>query len=345
MVDVFELFAEVTTAFNQAGLLVGAGFFGGPGTLLLGNRLYWRLAGTRVDGTIIGVRESSRGTYFPVYRYQPAEGSPSEATSDTGTSVTSGMQTGRAVRLLVLPRQPGKATDAASYVAEIIGAVLLILGTVLGCIALMAWPMTRLTWIMLAAVIVYCATHLYRSVPRADPDAAQSPILRGQPRDLHEAPVRPIEAILSRRRAEAQRARQRLGRIVTPILVTVGLGVLALGVHIGRKVSRLEASGARVSGTVVGLDIELTLRNRNYYPVVRFRTRDGIAVEFRDGTGSSPPAYREGDTVTVLYSAASPEDTAIIDRGRWNWLGPLALCSFGTLLTLVALRARLGSPK
>lgn len=345
MVDFFQLLAQATAAFNQAGLLAGAGFSGGIGALLLGNRAYWRLAGTRVEGTIIGVRESSRGIYFPVYRYRSPDGITMDATSDTGTSATSGLETGRSRPLLVLRRQPAKATDAGSYLTEIIGGVLLGVAVAMGTIALTAWPITRLTWVMLGAVVVYCATHLHRSVPRANPDASQSPLLRGQPRDLHEAPVRPIESILSRRRAEAQQARQRLGRIVTPILVMLGLGVLALGVHIGRRVSHLEASGARTPGTVVGLDIESTLRNRNYYPVVRFRTPDGIAVEFRDGTGSNPPAYREGDTVTVLFLSASPEDTAIIDRGRWNWLGPAALCSFGTMLTLIALRARLGSPK
>jgi len=62
-----------------------------------------------------------------------------------------------------------------------------------------------------------------------------------------------------------------------------------------------------------------------------------VAVEFRDGLGSNPPSYRQGDKITVLYLPSSPERNAIIDRGRfWNWLVPALLFAFAALMAWMA---------
>lgn len=343
MVELFQVLADATAAVYQAGLLAGAGLCSGTGALLVGNRLYWRLSSRRVEGTVIGVREISRFTYFPAYRYPLPDGATGESTSDTASSFASKIATGRRVPLLVLRRDPSRVTEADGRVMELVGCGLLVVAAALIYLALTAWPITRLTWILLAGLALYCASGLYKAVPRTNPEAPRPLLLRRQPAYLPSMPVQRIELILSRRQAAAQEARRKTGRVVKPVLVLVGIVVLALGVDIGRKVSRLENSGARADGTVVGIDIEATIHSRNYYPLVSFKTREGLTVEFRDGTGSNPSRYREGDVVTVLYLPGSPEDTAMIDRGRWNWLGPVALCLFGTILSLVALRARLGS--
>jgi hypothetical protein len=208
--------------------------------------------------------------------------------------------------------------------------------------ALTAWPVTDFTWIMLAGVTLYSAYRFYQSIPSRDKHPIASLSAMKRPDNLQELPVRPAEEIQAEKRAERVRLQQKTARIVTPILVVAGLGVLALGVHLGRNLSVLESTGRRTQGTVVGLQLESTLRSSSYYPIVRFRAADGSVVEFRDGTGRNPPAYREGDEVTVLYLTQSPERSAMIDRKGWNWLGPVALCLFGTLLALVALRVKLG---
>ena len=345
MFKLLQLFQQALTALNQAAVLLGAGFFAGIGLLLFGNRLYWRLRARRLPGKVIGVREDKRqdkGVYYAVYRYALPTGKKVEATSDTGNNSLKGKATGHAARLLVIDRHPEKVADADSYWAEIIGGVLTAVGGVFIYIALTAWPVTELTWIMLAGVALYSAHRFYKSIPSRDKHPTASLSAPQRPANLQDLPVRPAEEIQAEQRAERVRLQQKTARIVTPILVVAGLGVLALGVHLGRRLSLLESTGRRTEGTVVSLQLESTLRSSSYYPIVRFRSADGSIVEFRDGTGRNPPAYHEGDPVTVLYLVHSPERSAIIDRKGWNWLGPVALCLFGTLLALVALRVKLG---
>jgi hypothetical protein len=132
------------------------------------------------------------------------------------------------------------------------------------------------------------------------------------------------------------------GRVAAPILVVVGLGVVALGVHLGRNTFLLKSSGERTQGTVLFLELKPTLRGSTYYPVVQFATLEGTTLQFRDVMGSNPPAYREGDPVNVLYFRTLPEQTATIDRGVLDWLAPGVLCVLGSFLTGIALWVRLG---
>ena len=82
----------------------------------------------------------------------------------------------------------------------------------------------------------------------------------------------------------------------------------------------------------------------SYYPIVRYRTQNGVSVEFKDSVGSNPPSYHAGDKVTVLYLADNPSKQAIIDRGKfWNWSIPVLLfVGAGLLLWLFAYMRRSG---
>lgn len=333
MFKLFYLFVQALSAWEQAGFLLAGSFLAGLGALLLGIRIYWRLRATRVPGKVIGVRKPRKGMYYPVYRYTPASGGRIEATSVSGSSWTSGMETGRSVPLLVFEQHPDRVAEADSQAAEIIGGILATVGGVIIYIALTAWPVTSITWIMFAGISVYLASR-----------ALKSKAARGaRPENLHEVPIRPVEEIRAEQRVELQHKQWKTGRIVTPILVLIGISVLALGVYLGRTISLLQSHGRRAQGAVVSLELEPTLHSSSYYPVVRFVTPDGAVVQFRDSSGSNPPSYHEGERVSVLYLHDSPERTAIIDRGWWNWLPPVVLCLLGTILALVALRVRLGS--
>jgi hypothetical protein len=144
--------------------------------------------------------------------------------------------------------------------------------------------------------------------------------------------------------AERQRKLRTTGRIVTPILVLVGIAALTLGVYLGRTIFLLQSRGERVLGTVAFLESKSTVHGSSYYPVVEFIAQDGGTVQFRDSMGSNPPAYREGEAVRVLYFPDFPQQSATIDRGLLNWLVPGALCLLGSLLATIALLVRPGAP-
>ena len=339
-----QLFAEFWAALNQVGVLLGAGLFGGLGTWLCGNRLYWRLLAKRVKGSVVGVRAPGKLLYYAVYRYKLPSGKWMEATSDTGALPNPDLATGRKVRLLVFKKHPDRVADAESHVLELLGGVSFAVGAACVGVALTVWPATPLTWILVSADGVFVLYLLQRSWPRRSEPPFASLSRRARPAQLLDAPASPLEELLSGPvRAERQRLRRTLGRIVTPILMLAGLGVIALGVHLGRNTYLLQSTGERTQGSVLFLELKTNLHGSTYYPVVQFTTAEGTTVQFRDGMGSNPPAYREGDPVNVLYFRNLPEQTATIDRGVLDWLTPGVLCVMGGFLAGIALWVRLGA--
>lgn len=66
-----------------------------------------------------------------------------------------------------------------------------------------------------------------------------------------------------------------------------------------------------------------------YAPLVKFRSFDGIMVEFQSTLRSNPPAYHTGQTVTVLYDPKAPNSAEI--RGfAALWIAPIILGIIGT---------------
>ncbi|HWW78983.1 MAG TPA: DUF3592 domain-containing protein [Steroidobacteraceae bacterium] len=339
-----ELFAVMWAALNQAQVLLGAGLFAGLGTWLCGNRLYWRLWAKRVKGSVVGVRAPGKLLYYAVYRYKLPSGKWMEATSDTGALPNPDLATGRKVQLLVFKKHPDRVADAESHVLELLGSVFFAIGAACVGVALTVWPATPLTWILVSADGVFVLYLLHRSWPRRSEPPFASLSRRARPAQLLDAPVSPLEELLSGPvRAERQRLRRTLGRIVTPILMLAGLGVIALGVHLGRNTYLLQSTGERTQGTVLFLELKTNLHGSTYYPVVQFTTAEGTTVEFRDVMGSNPPAYREEEPVNVLYFRNLPEQTATIDRGMLDWLAPGVLCVMGSFLAGIALWVRLAA--
>ena len=341
---VLELSAAIWAALNQVGVLLGGGLVLGLGTWLCANRLYWRLWAKAVKGTVIGVRAPRKYLYYPVYRYKLPSGKWAEATSDTGSLPNPDLITGHKARLLVFRKHPTRVANAGGRVLEILGGALVVIGGTGVGVALTVWPVTPITWVMVAVVAIFVLYLLRRCLPRRGEPPFASLSRRTRPADLLSSPVNPIEELLAGPvRAERRRKQRIAGRIVTPILVLAGLGVAALGVHLGRTTFLLKSAGERTQGTVLFLELKKTLHGSTYYPVVQFATVEGTSVQFRDVMGTNPPAFREGDPVDVLYFRNLPERTATIDRGMMDWLAPSVLCVMGSLLAGLALWARLGA--
>ena len=91
-----------------------------------------------------------------------------------------------------------------------------------------------------------------------------------------------------------------------------------------------------VKGSVIEMVRMRDSDNTGYLfaPVVRFQTVEGNTVEFEYGLRSNPPAYRTGQTVSVLYDPGEPRSAAI--HGFFSlWLMPIILGFIGTIFLTV----------
>lgn len=341
----FDLIADGFQAYNQIGLFLGALFCLGIGGLIVGNAAYWRLHALRAPGTIIGVLAKS-GSYTAVYRYTLGDGQSHEAKSDTSSSAVAGRETGRVVPLMISPHDPSSAREADSYLLDIIGIVFVLSGLFLGSIAVTVYPVTPMTWIMAAGLLIYVAERGRRLfIPRsARPSLDEWRRQRGMGVPIDLSQVKPIEEIISPAAVQqAREAQRQQARRWAPLLGVFAILLAALGAYQSLKLAHLEAAGLRAEGRVVRLHRESSSGSSSdysYYPVVEFRTRDNKRIQFKDSVGTNPPSYRPGDKVTVLYLAETPQNDAIIDRGRvWNWAIPGILF----LAALVAVFILLGT--
>lgn len=103
--------------------------------------------------------------------------------------------------------------------------------------------------------------------------------------------------------------------------------------------------GETATGEVVALEAGTSTSSSGrpaYFPIVAFETPDGSRITFRHRTGRSPPAYAEGERVTVTYLPDDPE-SALIAEGFMNWMLPLVLLAIGPASSLVALRGIVGA--
>ena len=341
----FDLIFQGAQAWNQVGFFIGALFCLGIGGLILGNSLYRRVHAQRAQGTIIGVIANGN-TYTPVYRYTLADGQSHIAKSDTSSGWVRGKETGRVVPLMIAPHNPEQACDANSYLFDLVGLVFAGIGVLLGYVALTAFPVTRMTWIIAAAMLIYLGERAHRIF-----------IPKGQRLSIEEwrkqhfgkttvdlADVKPIETIISAPEAAQARVKQAQSyKTVVPILAAVAVLLLGIGVYQSMKISRLEAQGLRAPGQVVRMNSEhgSGSSGTTYYPVVRFRTAGNSTVEFKDSVGSNPPSHRTGDKVTVLYLPGDPQRQAIIDRGfLLNWLIPAIVFLFAAGLAMLCVTLR-----
>lgn len=328
----FDFFISSANAYNQVGLFLGAAFCLGLGGLLLGNALYWRLHAHHASGTIIGVI-AGNGTYAPVFRYTTPEGETHEARSDVSSSGTAGKETGRVVPLMIAPHNPSAARIANSYWLEIIGLILVAPGLVFGYVALTAYPVTPMTWIMGALMILYLVERGRRTlIPRGQRLSLEEwKKQHGMSATIDLAQVKRIEDIAAAAPQAMRQAQPAQARKWAPVIGLFAIALVAIGVWQSLRIAHLEAAGVRAPGQVVRLHGEWSSGSSgsshyNYYPIVKFRTAQNETIEFKDNIGSNPPSYRAGDTVTVLYLADGPRGTAMIDRGPfWNWAIPVGI--------------------
>jgi uncharacterized protein DUF3592 len=340
----FDLFISSISAYNQVGLFLGALFCVGLGGVLLGNALYWRLHSYRASGTIIGVVANGT-TYAPVYRYTTPQGEAHEARADVSSSGITGKETGRVVRLMIAAHNPSSARAADNYWLEIIGLVLVLPGLVLGYVALAAYSVTPMTWIMGAFMILYLVERGRRTlIPRGQRLSIDEwKRQHGISATIDLSQVKRIEDITGATPPQTAQAQRQQARKWAPVIGLFAIILAALSVWQSMRIAHLEAAGVRAPGQVVRLHEEWGSGSSGsshytYYPIVRFRTAENETIEFKDSIGSNPPSYRAGDKLTVLYLPDAPHGNAMIDRGLfWNWAIPVGI--FIAAIVLLAILA------
>ncbi|MDE1151305.1 MAG: DUF3592 domain-containing protein [Micavibrio sp.] len=319
-------------AFNQVGALLAGLFCLAIGCGVLGNGIYWRMKAERVNATVTGVRQSGK-FYYTVYSYMmPATGELVEATSDTGVdAVQAGMATGKEVSLMVFAADPHKVRVAGGWLYIIIGLFFLIPGSIFTHMALASYPLTPMTFVMLAAFAAYGAMKFKKILL---PKGQRLTIAEWKAKNLAESrggsrmtgQVLHVEDLAATPVFAAQAARNAANaRKAAPILVLIGVGLILLGGYLAKKEQRLEDMGVRAPGRVVELRLNSSSDSNSYYPIVNFQDAGGNQHEFRARSGSNPPSYHVGEDVTVLYLADDAQASAIIDSGWMNWL-PVILC-------------------
>ncbi|MET0985234.1 MAG: DUF3592 domain-containing protein [Steroidobacteraceae bacterium] len=339
----FDLLFNSIAAFQQAGLLLLSLVCCGLGALLVAHDLYWRLRATRVEGTVIGVRENKQNTYRAVYRYVLPSGQMAEATSNKGSRLIRGKETGRIVALRVFPERPDEVQEAGSVFVALFGAALIALGAWPMHAALTAFPPTIATGVVFTGFVFYGASRIRTKIiprnQRFPTLAAWKAYRREQGRhELDATRVRPIEEILNEpARIEQVVRSQRAFRRWSPLLCLLGLALLAGAYHLGHTLHVLKSTGVRTAGGVVALEASTDSDSTTYRPIVEFNTAGNVVVRFKDRVGSNPPSHRTGDAVAVLYAADAPQATAMIDRGVWNWVIPGLLLCFGPSLSALGL--------
>ncbi|MFN7114904.1 MAG: DUF3592 domain-containing protein [Alphaproteobacteria bacterium] len=171
-------------------LLVGA-VFTIAGLALLCREAFWRLRAERVQAVIAGVRGRGR-VYYTVYDFVTKDGLACRATARSGSSLTGGRETGKAVDLLYFPDDP-------LYVRT---AGFLMLSLALGCLVIgglfLQAAVEQPYKLLYAAAIVplLAALWFWRSARAPTPAQKQRMNETHSARDARLGPVVPMETRL-----------------------------------------------------------------------------------------------------------------------------------------------------
>jgi hypothetical protein len=302
--------------------------------------LYWFIYARRVPAIVIGVRKKG-SIIYPVYRYAMPDGNIYETTSDTGSNLLRGKETGRPVVLRVFEDDP---TEVRS---DILGMIFLgLLFTLPGAFfifkALTSYDFTSMT---LVAVIVFgfvCIRRLYLMLRKQGNTSGfatwrQQIKQKRRHRPVNDLPLQTLEEYQQTPAGKRQRALlHEANRTGGPILGGIGLAMILFGLYIGNHTQALALYGVKTQGIVTELK---TNGSDAAYPVVTFKTNTGDTVHFQSKLGAAPSPYHVKDAVKVHYMAQDPAGTAEIADSAQSFVLLGILLIGGTIFLLSGLAA------
>lgn len=123
-----------------------------------------------------------------------------------------------------------------------------------------------------------------------------------------------------------------LTHILPLIFLLIGLGLLAGCAYLIRKTRLFLERAMETPGRVVEMRAVSDSDGTTHMPVVEFTAPSGDRAQFESGFSSSPPSYRVGDAVTVLYDPQNFKDARI--RSFLSlWIAPLLFGVLGGVFT------------
>ncbi len=129
--------------------------------------------------------------------------------------------------------------------------------------------------------------------------------------------------------------------ILTGVLFSYGLPVIT---GIDKNIY-----SQKTSGSVVEL---FKTSDGYYYPVYEYKDSQGKVLQKKSASGSTPPAFKEGDAVEILYNPLNPHDSVISGENdnllfAFKIIGYifLSLGIFILLLTLPSIVIKIYSPQ
>lgn len=133
-------------------------------------------------------------------------------------------------------------------------------------------------------------------------------------------------------------------KLAGAILLIVGVVLACITVIVERHQEKVFAGAVHTTGTIVALLPRGGSGNAaTYAPIVRYRTKDGVSIDFTASLAAHRSAHRVGDRVPVVYTPLNPQQ-ADIDSWTSRWLltvlcgGLAAILSALALVTLLSAR-------
>lgn len=239
---------------------------------------------------------------------------------------------GQTVNVLADPSDPTRAridTNAFFY----FGIVFIIIG--LGCCAVFLSIFDWSTFSVITAVVVSFALGfgVHRKLAGRSLAEVGGLIRQALGGNVVEEAHFDRSSLLPATQLAATRRRLRKQMLVISIVsVVLGVGGLLGSYRWSEHRLYFLHLAKQAEGRVVSLEASHSSESTTWTPIVEFQPPSASSpVRFRHSVGSSPPSWKQGQEVQVLYDPHDPSH-AMIDQGRWNLVLPLIPGAVGLLL-------------
>lgn len=142
---------------------------------------------------------------------------------------------------------------------------------------------------------------------------------------------------------EMERRSNQFTRVISTVFLTIGGLLLVIAVILAINTWRTLAQESAAPGRIIDLVARRDQEGKEFYfPVVGFTLPDGSHKTVQLSQGSWPPAYEQGEAVTILYDPAHPLGARIksVSSAVSMWLPSLIAGFVGALFAGIGLAQR-----